>query len=350
MVFQTNGRTGSWYAIGGTWVFIPDKTRSGDNLGNHTATQNLNLGASKLVGNGGTVGIAIDNAGKVGVGTTTQSEKLQVEAGNVYVHGEDQGVLVDEGVNKRAGLIKYTGKSTGLWRTDGIALAIGRVQGVGVLPGSPTAYLEDILLSNTGGVRMLSLAGTGTRLVATSASGDLSSGTATNGLSLSGANVLLGGTLTQVATIAQAGFALGLTGGNVGIGTSAPSAKLDIQGGADATGLNDPCALAFSWRNGGFRHWVRSCHNNTITGAGNAPDVYLNNSSGSAGSSAPGTGNIVGLTLESNNGLPRVGIGTTTPGATLEVGGGAGGRCAHHRRQQRVHRHPGRRQHHDGHR
>ncbi len=39
MVFQTDGRQGFWYATGGTWVFLPDKTRSGDNLGNHTATR-----------------------------------------------------------------------------------------------------------------------------------------------------------------------------------------------------------------------------------------------------------------------------------------------------------------------
>lgn len=32
LVFQTGFRKGFWYAIGGSWVFIPDKARSGDNL------------------------------------------------------------------------------------------------------------------------------------------------------------------------------------------------------------------------------------------------------------------------------------------------------------------------------
>ncbi|RTQ50886.1 hypothetical protein EJV47_09740 [Hymenobacter gummosus] len=43
MVFQTDGRRGFWYAVGGQWVYIPDKTKSGDNLGNHSATRDIGL-------------------------------------------------------------------------------------------------------------------------------------------------------------------------------------------------------------------------------------------------------------------------------------------------------------------
>ncbi|MCB2376396.1 tail fiber domain-containing protein [Hymenobacter sp. BT635] len=52
MVFQTNGRAGFWYAMSGSWLFIPDKTRSGaaDNLGNHVATQTLDLNNKRLQG------------------------------------------------------------------------------------------------------------------------------------------------------------------------------------------------------------------------------------------------------------------------------------------------------------
>jgi hypothetical protein len=42
----------------------------GDNLGNHTATQNLNLAANQLVGNGSSTGLAITSAGNVGIGPT----------------------------------------------------------------------------------------------------------------------------------------------------------------------------------------------------------------------------------------------------------------------------------------
>ena len=53
---------------------------------------------------------------------------------------------------------------------------------------------------------------------------------ASNGLSKSGNNVVLGGSLTSPVTILQAGNALRLTGGNVGIGTATPSATLETQG------------------------------------------------------------------------------------------------------------------------
>jgi hypothetical protein len=51
---------------------------SNDNMGDHIATQNINLAANKLVGNGGTTGIEINSGGNVGVGTASPSEKLEV--------------------------------------------------------------------------------------------------------------------------------------------------------------------------------------------------------------------------------------------------------------------------------
>lgn len=59
----------------GTWQTLPS---GADHLGNHTATQNLNLASYQLVGNGGSSGISVTNAGDVGVGTTTPGQKLSV--------------------------------------------------------------------------------------------------------------------------------------------------------------------------------------------------------------------------------------------------------------------------------
>ncbi|RAK63836.1 hypothetical protein [Hymenobacter edaphi] len=131
MVFQTDGRKGFWYAVGGAWVYIPDKTRSGDNLGNHQATQNLGLndydlrlraatdtnhglgwygnGSSAkswlgqnvdgpvLYGNGsGVLGTSTsgtrqsvltwNNAGRVGIGRPDPQQQLHV-AGNIAADG-----------------------------------------------------------------------------------------------------------------------------------------------------------------------------------------------------------------------------------------------------------------------
>ncbi|MCR5888296.1 tail fiber domain-containing protein [Hymenobacter sp. J193] len=72
MVFQTDGRTGFWYAMSGSWNFIPNKTRSGDNLGNHVATQNIVLNGKRLVGGTaatpGTVGLSVDANGLARLG------------------------------------------------------------------------------------------------------------------------------------------------------------------------------------------------------------------------------------------------------------------------------------------
>lgn len=43
MVFQTDGRQGFWYALSNAWLYLPDKTKSGDNLGNHSATRAVGL-------------------------------------------------------------------------------------------------------------------------------------------------------------------------------------------------------------------------------------------------------------------------------------------------------------------
>jgi hypothetical protein len=53
-----------------------------DNMGNHTATQNLNLSTYKLVGNGGTEGVSIDNSGNVGIGTTSPLAKVDIVGGS----------------------------------------------------------------------------------------------------------------------------------------------------------------------------------------------------------------------------------------------------------------------------
>jgi hypothetical protein len=88
--------------------------------------------------------------------------------------------------------------------------------------------------------------------------------------------------------------------GRVGVGTTAPLGKLDIQGGADSTGANDPQALALSYRTGGYRHWIRTRHN-AAAGAGNAIEFFVNNSAGANDSKGPGTGSVRVMTLEGTN-------------------------------------------------
>jgi len=49
-----------------------------DNLGNHTATENLKLNGNYLSGDGGDEGVFVDNTGNVGVGTSSPNVLLEV--------------------------------------------------------------------------------------------------------------------------------------------------------------------------------------------------------------------------------------------------------------------------------
>ncbi len=59
--------------------------------------------------------------------------------------------------------------------------------------------------------------------------------TAGNGLTKTGQNLTLGGSLTTPATILQGGNNFSLSGGNVGIGTGAPAARLEVAGDLSVT-------------------------------------------------------------------------------------------------------------------
>lgn len=64
-----------WDGVNSKWVRLEDKA---DNLGNHTATDNIRLNGYYLSNDGGSEGIKVDNSGKVGIGTATPTVPLEV--------------------------------------------------------------------------------------------------------------------------------------------------------------------------------------------------------------------------------------------------------------------------------
>jgi excisionase family DNA binding protein len=111
------------------------------------------------------------------------------------------------------------------------------------------------------------------------------------------------------------------TSGNVGIGTTAPSAKLQVAGDLDigSTAASGNIYGTFSLKsnavsNGGV--WIEA------TGNTNALNINHNGSVGIITTDYTGTGSFLPLALQTNGGT--VGIGTTGPGAQLDVRGSTG--------------------------
>jgi len=169
------------------------------------------------------------------------------------------------------------------------------------------------------------------RLIAL-ASSTIGNGTQTAGLTVSGG-----------ATTTKASYFIG----NVGAGTIAPVAQLDVTGltlirgsntntpptpiaglelffgrtasggGVGGVGIGD-VAFDYGGSGGGYRHWITTTHNAGTTG--NSFNIWLNNSGTAGGSSVPGTGNELGLTIQNG---PKIGIGTSSPATTLVAQGPA---------------------------
>jgi DNA-binding beta-propeller fold protein YncE len=173
----------------GTLGSVDPATLPGDNLGNHTATQNLNLASYQLVGNGGTQGVSVDMFGKVGIGTTAPSQRLEV-AGQVYSN------------------------------YGGFRFPDNTVQ--------TTAFTGGDNLGNHMATQQLVLASAGLRFAdgtqqttAFTGGDNLGNHTATQNLNLASYQ-LVGNGGTQGVSVSS--------GGNVGIGTTAPVAALHIDG------------------------------------------------------------------------------------------------------------------------
>ncbi len=211
-----------------------------------------------------------NGTGNVGIGTTSPSEKLQVNDGSIFVNGSEQGLIVDSGGSKRVGFMKYPGREAGIWRVSLQDFEIGRVT-VPALPGSPDyaatnpkAFIADFYIANNGFV------GIGADNTSPSATLDVKGSTKLSA-------VTVGGSTLHVTAVGAP-----VNPARVGIGTTSPSAKLDVVGDTELNGN-------------------LTTTGNLTTGG----DLTVDTST---------------LFVDSTNN--RVGIGTTSPTESMQMDGG----------------------------
>ncbi|WP_226915739.1 beta strand repeat-containing protein [Hymenobacter siberiensis] len=305
---------------GSNFVNVP-----GDNLGNHTATQNLNLAANQLVGNGGSTGLAVSSTGSVGIGTTAPAASAALE-----VSSASKGLLPprlttaqrDVIASPAAGLTLYnttTGKLN-TWNGTSWDAALSATEQPIINPSVTFVY--------TGTVQTYTVpAGvTSLQVDAKGAAGGTGSGS-TFGLNVGGAGARVQATLSvspgqvlQILVGAGGGYTTGavLSGGYNGGGSA--SAGGTGGGATDLRGSGGTLADRLLVAGGGGGGGYYGNPSSSLGGAGGAPDggngSYTNSGGGITTSGTGGTQAAGGST---GGGL---GTGGSTGG---RLGGGGGG-------------------------
>jgi hypothetical protein len=199
---------------------------SGDDLGNHTASQNFQSNGYWLSNDGGNDGIMIDNSGNIGIGISSPTNKLEVDGDIQVSTGND--VCIDSGT-----CLSTAGSGSGAF-TDTGSLAYYTGGNVGIGTSTPD---EELVVS--GNIKTTSLAGSGQRCVAVGSTGTLIAKTSDCATSSGGDDL---GNHTASSNIQLNGNWLSNDGGNegiavtdtgnVGIGTTSPVGMLHVKHGA----------------------------------------------------------------------------------------------------------------------
>lgn len=166
----TDGTAGQSLTTDGAGV-VSWSNGAADNMGNHTAIQNVQLNDNYLSNDGDNEGIVIDNNGNVGVGTATPDTKLHVtgntkiQNGTLTLYSNDSADKIqltdwaDMGskINHSAGWSIDYMAGPGDWDTDGQHRFFTSVSGVG--------YTERMRINNNGNVGIGSVSPTQAKLV-----------------------------------------------------------------------------------------------------------------------------------------------------------------------------------------
>lgn len=267
--------------------------------------------------------ITVTSDGKVGIGTNSPSTKIEIVGDNPYVFtNQDQsGFIADAASLKRVGLMKYSGKEGGIWRVQNQDFEIGRISGTD-LTGDPGIFTTDLYVSGTGNV------GIGTTTPSTKLHIIAGSGSAS---AIKFCDVTGDSQCAElVAGSSYYGFrnnsnrldlSISQATGNVGIGTTTPSAKLTISGGRVPLVINgdqsDLTGMTINNSTVGETGWSLYMSGQDGFGGSESGDFVIDEGGNSGGS-------VGGARMTIKNNTGNVGIGTTTPTTRLHVKGGSG--------------------------
>ena len=349
LVFQTGGTAGFYYNAGTpaapSWQRLATGAAgAGDNLGNHTATQNLTLQGNALLGTGaelpaGVVGVGVRADGGLNLGQyTADNNSLGYQAGQAITTGTQNvllgvraGTAITTGIgnvfsgfesgfaNTTGNYNTYSGNSSGFYNTAGnYNVGIGIAAGQGLENGTNTGYYNTFTGSFSGYVNTTGYQNTfvgfaaGVNNTTGHDNAALGSGSGPGGnfpnltnATAVGANI----ELTQSNTVVLGNNA------NVGIGTATPTRKLDVNGAVRLRGLTT-AGMVTTDASGNLSSAVlpaATTASNGLTKTGN--NLAL------GGTLTQTTTINQGSNAFSLTGTGNVGIGTSSPAQKLEVAG-----------------------------
>ena len=159
-IYQTDNSPGFYYYNGTAWTSL-----GADNLGNHTATQNLQTAGNWISNDGNNEGITVNTVGDVGIGTATPSSGAILD-----ITATDGGLLIprmtqvqrDAIGSPATGLLVYqTNNTPGFYYYNGTAWTNLSIDNLGNHTATQNVQLGTNWLSGDGGNEGLTISATG---------------------------------------------------------------------------------------------------------------------------------------------------------------------------------------------
>ena len=304
-------RTGALQRFG---LYVDNTVESGSNAGSNFAIRAYSDAGTLL-----STPFFINRAtGNVGIGTTSPNRTLTVNGLLGVTNGtaNTQQLVMNTDANGAYLTSSYIGSSSYvpmIFETGGSErMRITSSGNVGIGTTSPGAKLHTDGTTKLGG---------GTLQVSTDQTFLTNySYTIRDAVGINNPNSLSAATATTVMSIGSMSNGVSLiTTGNVGIGTTAPGTKLQVDGTIRATGASgivdvDPLYGAFRFYNGST--FYGGFYNDAVLSAGNAVDLVSYVATGNYYIGSATTAKAVKVEQGGN-----VGIGTTSPTTKLDVNG-----------------------------